>query len=95
PEALAHIAGASGVSIDVRTDRLDVAQRLTEVASALGADALDWVLTGGDDHALVATFEDAAAVPPGWRVIGSVGKGHGVTVDGAPHQGASGWSHFG
>lgn len=68
---LGHIAHASGVSIDVRTAQLPVAPRLVEVASALGRDPLEWVLTGGDDHALVATFAPDA-VPDGWTVIGTV-----------------------
>ena len=36
----------------------------------VGADAWDWVLGGGEDHALVATFPGAP--PAGWRVIGRV-----------------------
>ena len=58
--------------------------------------ALDWVLTGGEDHSLVATFPAsvAAALPPRWRVIGRAATGSGVTVDGAPHAGPPGWQHF-
>ena len=56
--------------------------------------ALDWVLTGGEDHALVATFPPGTALPARWRVIGEVREGAGVTVDGAPHQGPGGWQHF-
>ncbi|MTD13117.1 thiamine-phosphate kinase [Nakamurella sp. YIM 132087] len=96
---LGHVARASGVDIDVRTIALDVNPRLTEVASALGRDALDWVLTGGDDHALVATFPHGATLPPGWQPIGSVTvadpSGPRVTVDGAVREGATGWTHFG
>ena len=46
--------------------------------------ALEWVLTGGEDHALVATFPPGTALPGRWRVIGEVRAGAGVTVDGAP-----------
>ena len=56
--------------------------------------ALEWVLTGGEDHALVATFPPGTPLPGGWRVIGEVRDGTGVTVDGAAHQGPSGWQHF-
>jgi thiamine-monophosphate kinase len=56
--------------------------------------ALDWVLTGGEDHALVAAFPPGTALPARWRVIGEVRAGAGVTVDGAPHQGPAGWQHF-
>ncbi len=43
---LGHLARASGVGIDVCTDRLTVSERLVDVAAALGADPLDWVLAG-------------------------------------------------
>lgn len=95
---LGHIAEASGVSIDVRTDRLDVHQRLVDVASALGADPQHWVLTGGEDHALAAAFPGGGELPAGWRVIGSVGKprldGLAVTVDGEEYTAGSGWEHW-
>jgi thiamine-monophosphate kinase len=68
--------------------------RLVEVASALGRDHLEWALTGGDDHALAATFPDGALLPPGWTAIGSVTSGSGVSVDGEPWSGQGGWDHF-
>jgi thiamine-monophosphate kinase len=91
---LAHIAEASTVSIDVRTDLLDVPQRLVEVASALGANPQHWVLTGGEDHALAATFSEPAAVPEGWTTIGTVSRGNGVTVDGRAYEREAGWEHW-
>jgi len=72
---LGHIAVASGVAINVVTARLPVNPRLLEVASALGRDHLQWALTGGDDHALAATFPHGAALPPGWTNIGTVSAG--------------------
>lgn len=92
---LGHIADASGVSINVVTQALPVNPRLLEVASALGRNYLEWALTGGDDHALAATFPHGALLPPGWSAIGSVSAGGGISVDGAPWQGAGGWDHFG
>lgn len=92
---LGHLAKASGVRIDVETSRLDVAEPQKTVAAAIGGgDPLAFVLTGGDDHALAATF-DPAGVPPGWTVIGAVSDGEGVTVDGEPWTGPGGWQHFG
>src|SRR5207302_126149 len=91
---LGHVAEASQVSIDVRTELLEVPQRLAEVASALGADARHWVLTGGEDQALVATFPPERSLPEGWRGIGSVGEGSGITVDGKEYEGPSGWEHW-
>ncbi|MFT4297109.1 MAG: thiamine-phosphate kinase [Micropruina sp.] len=93
---LGHIAEASGVAIDVDTAQLDVAEPQSVVAAAVGGgDPLTFILTGGDDHALLATFAPGD-VPDGWRVIGTVGAGDpAVTVDGAAWEGAStGWQHF-
>jgi thiamine-monophosphate kinase len=66
----------------------------TLAASSPEAMALDWVLTGGEDHALVAAFPPGPALPARWRVIGEVREGAGVTVDGAAHEGPAGWQHF-
>ena len=89
-----HIADASNVHIDIRTDLLDVPQRLLEVATALGADARHWVLTGGEDHALAATFPEGTALPEGWTKIGYVTRGTGVTVDAQPYEKPAGWEHW-
>jgi thiamine-monophosphate kinase len=88
---LAHIASASRVVIDL--DRaalvratLEPVGVLQQVAAALGADPLAWVLTGGEDHALVATFPSWVEPPEGWVAIGTVrkGKNPGVRVNGEP-----------
>lgn len=91
---LGHVAKASGVAIDIRRDLLEVPQRLSEVASALGADARHWVLTGGEDQALVATFPSGRQLPAGWRMIGSVTDGSAVTVDGVAYSESQGWEHW-
>ena len=91
---LGHIADASGVAIEVTSAQLPLAQRLAEVAAALGADPLRWLLTGGEDHALVATFPADTALPPDWVSIGTVSEGSGVSVDGHPYDGVAGWDHF-
>ena len=82
-----HLAEASGVAIDVRTADLEVPEPLQAVAAATGADPISFVLGGGDDHALLATFPADAALPEGWTVIGAVSAGEGVTVDGAAYDG--------
>lgn len=92
---LGHVASASGVVIDLRTAAFEIPDVFEQVAGALGgADPLAWVLSGGEDHALAATFPGADAVPDGWRVVGAVGEGEGVTVDGAPYEGPPGWTSF-
>jgi thiamine-monophosphate kinase len=94
-----HLAEASGVAIDVRTSAFDIPEPLHAVSAALGSDPLGFILGGGDDHALLATFADAASVPEGWLVIGDVRDADpdaepSVTVDGAPYEGPTGWTHF-
>jgi thiamine-monophosphate kinase len=89
-----HIAAASGVAIDVHTTALEIAEPLQAVGAALGVDPMQFILSGGDDHALAATFPAANPLPEGWRAIGTVTPGEGVTVDGAEHEGPRGWTHF-
>lgn len=91
---LGHIATASGVGIDLDSGLLD-ADRLavTDAATAASADPWEWVLGGGEDHALSATFP--GALPPGWRAVGRVLEGPArVLVDGAPWAGNAGWQSF-
>jgi thiamine-monophosphate kinase len=91
---LGHVAAASGVLIDVRAP--EVPARLAEVGAALGVDPLSWLLTGGEDHALAATFPPDVALPPAFTPIGAVRAGDpGVLVDGRPYEGDPGWVHFG
>jgi thiamine-monophosphate kinase len=60
-------------------------------------DALTWVLTGGEDHALVAAFPPGRRLPSRWTVIGAVRQPRGdaaVVLDGQPRSGLPGWDHF-
>jgi thiamine-monophosphate kinase len=103
---LGHIAADSGVVIDVRRDAFELAEPMQAVGSALGVDPMQFILGGGDDHAIAATFPADVALPEGFIVIGSVaeagsetgsepGEGPGVvTVDGAAYDGPAGWAHF-
>jgi thiamine-monophosphate kinase len=79
---LGHIAEKSGVRINVSAELIEVPARLKEVGAALNVDPLVWVLTGGDDYALAATFPAASGIPDGWTRIGEVADGDGVRVDG-------------
>ena len=90
---LGHIAEASGVRIDLRSDALVPAAKLKDVSSALNADPMAWVLGGGDDYALVATFPNSTRLRDPWHVIGMVGEGSGVKLDGLPAH-APGHQHF-
>ena len=91
---VAHIAEASGVAIDISAGSFEVAEPLRAVGAALGADPMRFILTGGDDHALVATYPAGTALPDGWTRIGEVAEGSGVTVDGAAYEGPAGHTHF-
>jgi thiamine-monophosphate kinase len=107
---LGHVAAASGVLIDVASARLSPGDALRTAASALTgqartnggsspppAGALAWVLTGGEDHALAATFPPGTALPSRWTVIGGVKDSPGASggvVDGQAWTGSAGWDHF-
>jgi thiamine-monophosphate kinase len=93
---LGHLADRSRVSIDVRRDAFDVPEPLQAVAAATGSDPLKLILTGGEDHALAATFA-ASDVPEDWTVVGSVTEPvdePAVTIDGQPWDDDSGWDHY-
>ncbi|AGL20429.1 thiamine-phosphate kinase [Actinoplanes sp. N902-109] len=91
---LGHVATAGVVGIDLRRDAFEVPDQMRNAASALGVDPYEWLLAGGDDHALAATFPPGVTLPPQWRTIGGVHEGTGVTVDQKPWQGGMGWDHF-
>ncbi|WP_221585175.1 thiamine-phosphate kinase [Microbacterium sp. G2-8] len=76
-----RLADASDVTLDLDRARL-------------GADP-DRALSGGEDHALLATFSETE-LPPGFREIGRV-RARGaqpVLVDGSVSDGAGGWDPY-
>jgi thiamine-monophosphate kinase len=120
---LGHVAGASGVLIELASDLLPAARLLNEAAELVMTAAaagpghaeatrsagagkqpgdawlLDWVLAGGEDHALAATFPPGTWLPARWSVIGHVrapatGAPARVLVDGERPSGRVGWEHF-
>ncbi len=92
-----RVARASGVRIDIDTEALERhVAALAAAARALETDPLTWVLTGGEDHGLLATFPERA-VPSGFAVVGHVLEAAGdprVLVDGREHAGSPGFDHF-
>ncbi|MCX4957851.1 MULTISPECIES: thiamine-phosphate kinase [Streptomyces] len=95
---LGHIADASKVRIDLRSAAVDIPTQMHDIGQAVGVDPLQWVLTGGEDHAIVATFPPDVKLPARWKVIGEVLNRSAlpqVTVDGAPWTSTGGWDHFG
>ncbi len=102
---LGRIADASGVTIDLDGDDPVLRGRRTVLVPAAaavigrrGAEDLarTWVLTGGEDHPLAATF--SGAVPDGWDLVGQVLPrlvGYPpVLVDGYWPDSSGGWDHF-
>lgn len=77
-----RLAAASGVTVALE-------------AGSLGADPAS-ALSGGEDHALLATFPADVALPGGFRRIGEIvpHAGHGVLVDGRAHDGSPGWDPY-
>lgn len=93
-----RVARASAVSVELDRERLQADFVADFEAGGIAADqAWRHVLSGGEEHSLLATFPDEASVPhtpeTPWRVIGRVGRGEGVTLDGAL-LGVMGWDHF-
>jgi thiamine-monophosphate kinase len=95
---LGHVALASGVVIDLDPAQLPIPASVQAVAAALGrSEALSFVLTGGEDHALAGCFAPGS-VPEGWLVVGTVAQPGAeppaVTVGGEPYEGGQGHQHF-
>ncbi|MBT8161495.1 MULTISPECIES: thiamine-phosphate kinase [Arthrobacter] len=94
-----RLAAASGVILDLDPVALKSLAVPLEAASALlGTDPMDWVLGGGEDHGLLATFPATVQLPSGFTAIGSVhavaeGQHSGVRIAGMPAD-TVGWDHF-
>lgn len=91
---LGHIASASGVAINLETSAFPISDAVARVSAATGKSALGFVLTGGEDHALVATFPANVMLPHDWYPVGVVAAGEGLTVDSQTWEGVPGWDHF-
>lgn len=96
---IGHLAEDSGVVIDIDSAAFPVDEPLVAVGAAVGVDPMQFVLGGGEDHPLVATFPAGIDLPEGFRPIGRVegphdGAGPAVTVDGAAYEGTPGHTHF-
>lgn len=97
---LGHIADGSKIRLEVESALITAEPVVRSVSLAQAAALLDstdwlpWVLAGGDDHALAATFPSGTVLPERWTIIGQVSSGEGVLVDGRRWTEAAGWEHF-
>jgi thiamine-monophosphate kinase len=81
----ARIAKASGVKLVINSrDLQGFEAMLDDVAMRLGVQARDWVLGGGEDHSLLATFGPDVEIPRAFKPIGIVAEGSGVYLDDLP-----------
>lgn len=91
-----HIAVASGVDLTINMDDLEIPEAMQEIAAGYTLDPREWILTGGDDHALLATFP-TRKIPKGFRIIGEVlspSDAPGVRVNGTAITTVGGHEHF-
>lgn len=89
--ATAMLDVSDGLAIDGRRVATASGVRLDLESASLGSRQ---ALTGGEAHALLATFPPDAALPGGFRVIGSVHSGEGLSVDGIRFEERGGWDPY-
>ena len=93
-----HVAEASGVVMSLTSTSLEVPEEMRATAAAYNVDPRLWLLTGGEDHALLATFGGRRKIPEGFTQIGvgeAVGdEGPGVVIDGVRDSSRGGHRHF-
>jgi thiamine-monophosphate kinase len=89
--ATAMLDVSDGLAIDGRRIATASGVRLDIDSAALESPAS---LTGGEAHALLATFPPEVELPGGFRVIGRVLAGEGLSVDGMPYDARGGWDPY-
>lgn len=96
---LAALAGATamldlsdGLALD--SARLARASKVgIDFESAALAPDVEAALAGGEDHSLLATFPAGTVLPGGFRRVGMVRAGDGISVDGVAAEGV-GWDPY-
>lgn len=76
-----RIAKASGVTVQIDKSALLGFEAVLELAALrLEVTTEDWVLFGGEDHALLATFPEGSSIPKEFKPIGQINTSSGVLV---------------
>lgn len=76
-----RIAKASGVTVQIDKSALLGFEAVLELAALrLEVTTEDWVLFGGEDHALLATFPEGSSIPIEFKPIGRIIVSSGVLV---------------
>ena len=92
-----NIARASKFDLNFDTNALEASpdfKDLGELATELGVDVYDWILSGGEDHFFIATVPEKYADKNLGIQVGKVVAGSGlITIDGVQTQRA-GYQHF-
>ncbi|MEY3128268.1 MAG: thiamine-monophosphate kinase [Actinomycetota bacterium] len=92
-----NIARASKVDLNFDTNAFEASpdfKDLGELATELGVDVYDWILSGGEDHFFIATVPEKYADKNLGIQVGKVVAGSGlITIDGVQTQRA-GYQHF-
>lgn len=94
-----RLAKASGVTIELSAGKLSGYAAVLELAAqsmtsrdGIERDPMDWVLFGGEDHSLLATFPESAALPRGFKAIGKVvGESAGLVLLDGQELSPKGW----
>ncbi|MFH5823937.1 thiamine-phosphate kinase [Georgenia sp. AZ-5] len=98
-----RLARSSGVVLALEPVQETVPAALAELADAaarLEIDPADWVLGGGEDHGMLATFPAGGALPEGFSALGRVDAATAehaagtVLVGGRRPAVSPGWDHF-
>ncbi|HJV98099.1 MAG TPA: thiamine-phosphate kinase [Arthrobacter sp.] len=94
-----RLARSSGAVLDFDPEALKhLADGLEPASKLLDTDPMGWVLAGGEDHGLLATFPPGVQLPPGFTAIGSVqalgdNESPGIKIAGHAAD-TGGWDHF-
>jgi len=92
-----RMARASGVVVAFDAAALAPSEDLVSVARILGEDPQEWVLTSGEEQAMLTVLPAVAALPVGFVPVGRVEAADdwtGVTVDGLRRTDDGGWVHY-